>query len=806
MLLLKSHPFYEEETAMIRENAKKPEATRRHTFRPAQWTHPNGHPRCLLCGDEEPEGGYCEGLKKGEVSKGPLLSFAEIQAYAKKVQQKRIQWRGLPITIENPKGSFRHWKDSNGTPRSTEMSNDYGEFAGTLGMDGDPLDVIIGPDENAGAVYIAMIAHKPAFDTPDEEKVLVNFASPHDARTAMVWMYDDPRFLFSMRTVGIGQFLEEIKRRYAVPSSPVRKSSFPLLFKGIAQVRQHMRRVWQTGQRVPVREHGRLYEEGEGQHATYGRRDKDERQLPLLPLEETRQTIQQIQARRGFPLSMKKEKPTEQPSLFNQPKKKEEEPAVEEKKKPHEMTRNDYEAKTIAKEHREQRWLDPGQKRYEIYHRGNYEGLSFAATPEQAVKRFHDSEVNNALYRKERVAQHILDEHPDIPMLHHPIETKADPDPLHHHGKPLAMGGHFFITKNPEGTYHLAVSQPNGGNTPIGHDLHADTVEKLVEQYAQKEKQPEAKERGALHVERGDHAPFVVNQGDRVKVWMSHGKFSHGTVAGISVANKQARVIHDGSVRNAGVWHDQGTLYPPDIESPAIKKKGEKALLSRVLSSVNKEPPGGWTASDKVPSSSVTRFPLAIKQEPEENYFFQDDDTGKIALKLSKEQFNKLHPDHQSAIRSEFQWSPDRNIWLSRNSRYTYRAENVARTIGMKEKTVRKSRGTFSFMRKGFTEEAVEVLEQRHALSEKIKVTHESIISAVDARNRNPHTVTHEARLQDLQREAASLPDELDRLDRRIRQLQRSGALRFGPLRHSRDSADNVNQKSGFWLTLRKAA
>jgi hypothetical protein len=35
-----------------------------HRFKPARWTFPNGHPRCLICGDEEMEGGMCRGRGK----------------------------------------------------------------------------------------------------------------------------------------------------------------------------------------------------------------------------------------------------------------------------------------------------------------------------------------------------------------------------------------------------------------------------------------------------------------------------------------------------------------------------------------------------------------------------------------------------------------------------------------------------------------------------------------------------------------------------------------------------------------------
>lgn len=52
---------FERETERIKERAGTPEARARHRFRAAKWTHPNGHPRCLLCGQEERIGGICNG-------------------------------------------------------------------------------------------------------------------------------------------------------------------------------------------------------------------------------------------------------------------------------------------------------------------------------------------------------------------------------------------------------------------------------------------------------------------------------------------------------------------------------------------------------------------------------------------------------------------------------------------------------------------------------------------------------------------------------------------------------------------------
>lgn len=49
----------DKETARIRESEKTLAAKRPHKFKAAKYTHPNGHPRCLICGDEETIGGIC---------------------------------------------------------------------------------------------------------------------------------------------------------------------------------------------------------------------------------------------------------------------------------------------------------------------------------------------------------------------------------------------------------------------------------------------------------------------------------------------------------------------------------------------------------------------------------------------------------------------------------------------------------------------------------------------------------------------------------------------------------------------------
>ena len=80
---------YEEESEKIRENEKKPEAHRRHKFKPAEWTHKNGHPRCLICGDEEMVGGYCDGIEGKDIETKPFAGYRNFADCVRKNQDKK---------------------------------------------------------------------------------------------------------------------------------------------------------------------------------------------------------------------------------------------------------------------------------------------------------------------------------------------------------------------------------------------------------------------------------------------------------------------------------------------------------------------------------------------------------------------------------------------------------------------------------------------------------------------------------------------------------------------------------------------
>jgi hypothetical protein len=82
---------YEEETERLREKKKSPEAMKPHKFKAAQWTFPNGHPRCAICMDEERIGGVCEGRKEDVSKSEDLIKSKNVREQRKKVWGKKAQ-------------------------------------------------------------------------------------------------------------------------------------------------------------------------------------------------------------------------------------------------------------------------------------------------------------------------------------------------------------------------------------------------------------------------------------------------------------------------------------------------------------------------------------------------------------------------------------------------------------------------------------------------------------------------------------------------------------------------------------------
>lgn len=135
-------------------------------------------------------------------------------AYADEVHatERRTARSGLGIVVENPAGSVREWVDSNGERGQTTMKFDYGYIDGVRGVDGEEVDVYLGPVDDPSLVFVVHQQSKASgFAEYDEDKVMLGWDSADDALAAYVAQYDDPRFFGGMSVHGIDAFKQMLR-------------------------------------------------------------------------------------------------------------------------------------------------------------------------------------------------------------------------------------------------------------------------------------------------------------------------------------------------------------------------------------------------------------------------------------------------------------------------------------------------------------------------------------------------------------------------------------------------------------------
>jgi hypothetical protein len=155
-------------------------------------------------------GGNAPGKKKGTAK----MSGAGVV--------KRVVFAGMPIAIENPKGSTRVWRDGGpdgAITGTTEMQCDYGYVEGALGNDStdenpEELDCYLGTQEDAANVHVVHQLRAPGFTAFDEDKVMLGFGSADEAKTAYLAHRDDGERAFGgMSVIPLGAFKAKLRRR-----------------------------------------------------------------------------------------------------------------------------------------------------------------------------------------------------------------------------------------------------------------------------------------------------------------------------------------------------------------------------------------------------------------------------------------------------------------------------------------------------------------------------------------------------------------------------------------------------------------
>lgn len=157
---------------------------------------------CPSCGKERKVSGDPKSMTCPDCNESKL----------KKLVAYETKFQGIPIAVENPKNSYRRGKDADGKPWKTKMLAPYGFFPKTRGVDGDPVDVFVGPDKEAPTAFVV---HQRRKDTGayDEDKVMLGVRTKTEAKKLFLKHYDSPKFLGPISRVGVDRLREILRQR-----------------------------------------------------------------------------------------------------------------------------------------------------------------------------------------------------------------------------------------------------------------------------------------------------------------------------------------------------------------------------------------------------------------------------------------------------------------------------------------------------------------------------------------------------------------------------------------------------------------
>jgi len=123
-----------------------------------------------------------------------------------------LNFQGVPISLENPKGSIRSGIGRNGKRWSVTMPADYGYLKRTEGADGDHVDCYLGPNDKSDQVFV--VDQKDA-DTGrfDEHKCLLGFSSEKEAlKTYRAGFSDGKDRVKHVKRMTISEFRDWLER------------------------------------------------------------------------------------------------------------------------------------------------------------------------------------------------------------------------------------------------------------------------------------------------------------------------------------------------------------------------------------------------------------------------------------------------------------------------------------------------------------------------------------------------------------------------------------------------------------------
>ena len=108
---------------------------------------------------------------------------------AGKTVKRRVEWNGFQIDVETEQGEERVGVSPDGIAWSAVAPAPYGEIKNTKGADGDPIDIVLGPNPKGATFVVDQI--DPKTGKFDEHKVYAGFDSEQQAQQTYEASFSD---------------------------------------------------------------------------------------------------------------------------------------------------------------------------------------------------------------------------------------------------------------------------------------------------------------------------------------------------------------------------------------------------------------------------------------------------------------------------------------------------------------------------------------------------------------------------------------------------------------------------------------
>ena len=103
----------------------------------------------------------------------------------------QLEYQGIPIDVETAAGEYREGVDEAGKAWRVKMPAHYGEARGTIGSDGDAVDVFVGPDPFSPWAFVCQTKN-PKTGAYDETKTALGYQTQAEATAMLRSAYDVP--------------------------------------------------------------------------------------------------------------------------------------------------------------------------------------------------------------------------------------------------------------------------------------------------------------------------------------------------------------------------------------------------------------------------------------------------------------------------------------------------------------------------------------------------------------------------------------------------------------------------------------